>query len=789
MKRPIFLVLISFIFGILFFTFLRSENEIKFLVFLVCSFFIFFSFYFRMDKKFKIFTLMFFVGFFIMSLQKTEGNFYFNENVNLKGEVVSVKLSENFKNYVVEIFEKDGEFFREKTLLSANSDFEIGDVLSFSGKIKEIKENTNPKLFNYKRYYSKSNIFSKIFSNDVKVIGRSRNIFLNAKYNFQNFVEKTFDSTLSEENSNILKRIFLGNKYDFDFEEDARQIGISHILAISGLHIGIIYFILIFIFKFFPISKLLREILVIFLICLYSNLIGNPSSVIRAIVYISVVKCTKFTGMIVDNLNSLLLSLFLILLYSPILIFDIGLQLSFLSVLSIILIAPKILNKRDNLINSSFKLTFSILILTAPVIFTAFGEISILSFIGNLILIPFFVIAIVLGFVILIFGLIHFKLSLILGFFVDLLLDLIRLNVEILNKINLKISYFSFGIFHAILFYILVFSFFSGIIIKIKEKEFRFFAISFLILTIFANIYHYNKNLVKINFIDIGQGDSILIRGNKNNILVDTGGLVYKNGNNGKTTLLPYLKKQGVKKLDYVFISHLDKDHCGNLKFLSENMTIENLILRRNGYKDYVKLYGNLNIKNIFEIENTDILELPEMNFEIFQTQNGFEENEKSIILNLYVNGKRILFTGDIGFFTENQLLKNNIECDYLKVAHHGSKNSSSIDFLKKANAKVAIISCGENNNYGHPHKNTVERLENANMKIFRTDKGGNIILEIDKFSDKIVPYKKIKGNIIELIKFYREDITFNILFLIAFFVLFFEYEKFKNLEKIEFDL
>lgn len=780
MKRPILLVLISYILGILFFDFLKDESQIKFITFIVFSISIFFSFYFKMDKKIKIFTLLFFVGFFIMSLQKTEGNFIFNENVNLVGEVVSVKNSRDYSNYIVEVSEKDGEKFSEKILLTSNSDFKVGEILKISGTVREIKENTNPGLFNFKKYYENKKIFAKIFSNDIEVVGITRSLSLNIKSKFQNFVDNIFDKTLSENNSNIMKRIFLGNKYDFDFEEEVREIGLSHILAISGLHIGIIYILLFFIFKLLPVDRILREIFCILLVCIYSFLIGNPPSVIRAIVYITVIRYTKFSGRIVDNLSSLFLALFLILLFKPFSIYDVGLQLSFLSVLAIILIFPRIEKKKDNFILDSIKLTFSVLLLTAPIIFRAFGEVSILSFVGNLILIPFFIFVIILGFIMLIFGIFTIKISIFIGFFVDIILNLIRLNVEFLANLNIKFGLYNFNIFLIIFYYLIIYIFFSGLYRSFKIKDFKFLCISIIVTTICINFYHYNRNLVKVNFVDIGQGDSILVRGNGKNILIDTGGLVHENGNNGSSTLLPYLKKQGVKKLDFVFISHLDKDHCGNLKYLSENIKVENVIFRRNGYADYVNLYGNLNVKNVVEIETSSNLQIGSMNFDVFQVPNGFEENEKSIILNLTINNRKILFTGDIGAFTENQLLKRNIECDFLKVAHHGSKNSSSPEFLKATNCKVAIISCGENNNYGHPHKDTLNRLEDENIDVFRTDRGGNIILEIDRFSEKIVSYKNVNNNILEIFKLYKEDLLLINLLLVCYGFLIFQYRKYE---------
>ncbi len=295
---------------------------------------------------------------------------------------------------------------------------------------------------------------------------------------------------------------------------------------------------------------------------------------------------------------------------------------------------------------------------------------------------------------------------------------------------------------------------------------------SIFIMFIFTSISNIYKNEVKVNFIDIGQGDACLIRGRHNNILVDTGGITFGNGDNGKSVLVPYLQKSGVKTLDFVFISHLDADHCKNLPFLSNEVEIKNLFFRKNGYRDFVKKYGEIKAKNIYDIENSTKIDLKDMDLEIFKARDTLEENERSIVVKVIANGKKILFTGDIGTFTENQLVKKDISCDYLKVAHHGSKNSSSNEFLLATSPKTCIISCGYNNRYNHPHKDALSRIKSLGSDVFRTDLQGNIILSIDRFEEKIIGFRDLNENIFVFIKFYFMEIFKILMYFFAFFVL-----------------
>lgn len=779
-KRPIISILICLCFGILLSYSLRDFDSI-FFVFLCIFGIVILPLFLSKNIDLKILFITFFIGFSLMFFRDNSSKLTFNENVKAVGDIVSVDFSTKYIKYKVDILKVEDNLIRERTILTTSNTnvLNIGDRVEFFGKFKEIYENTNPKLFNFKRFYLKQSIYSKIYCEDLKKIGRTDNAFLSIKSQFQKYVENTLDKSLNSENSDIMKRLLLGNKYEFDFESETREIGVSHILAISGLHIGIIYILLQIFFKYLPISRLLREIFILLSIFLYAILIGNPSSVLRAAVYISVLTYTKFTSRIVDNLNALLLTLFIILILNPYQIFDIGLYLSFLSVFSIIVILPRILRRKDGLLAKSLKTSFAISLILLPVLLNVFGEFSLITFIGNLVIVPFFVICIVFGFFILFLALIHIKISVVLGFFVNFLLDLIKINVEFLSIINFKIKFYDFNIVFVLFYYLLIFAYFSGIYREIKLKRAKFLLIAMLVSTISLNIFEYERNLVKINFIDIGQGDSILIRGRYNNILIDTGGITFGDGDNGSSTLVPYLKKEGVSKLNYVFISHIDADHCKNLNLLSEEIEIENLIFRNGGYKPFTEKFGKVRAKNILEIKDSQKIHLKDMELDVFQVSNSIKENEKSILVNLTANGKNVLFTGDIGAFTENQLLKKNIKCDYLKVAHHGSKNSSSISFLNATRSKNAIISCGKNNRYGHPHKDTIERIESKNMKIYRTDKDGNVILNIDRDSEKIFGYMDL--NIFNFSKLYSKEIIFLTLYLIVYLLFLNEYRKMEN--------
>ena len=478
-------------------------------------------------------------------------------------------------------------------------------------------------------------------------------------------------------------------------------------------------------------------------------------------------------GKVKDRLNDLLLTIFVILLINPYMIFDVGLYLSAFSVFGIVKILPYFLNKRDGFVLKSLKLTFSVMLIILPIILYTFGKFSVITFFSNLVLTPIFVICIVISFFILLFGLLSLKICVFLGLLVNNLLNLIRLNVDFLKDININITFYEYNIVFLVFTYFLLLVYFKRRDLKyFTFDSFKFFILSVMILFASTNIFNIYKNEVNINFIDIGQGDACLIRGKQNNILIDTGGIAFGKGDNGKSVLIPYLQKNGVKKLDFVFISHLDSDHCKNLSSLSNEVEIKNLFFRKDGYRDFVKKYGEVKAENIYNIENNLKINLEDVDLEVLKAKDSTEENERSIIVRVTVNGKKILFTGDIGTFTENQLIKNDIDCDYLKVAHHGSKNSSSPEFLSASSPKTSIISCGYKNRYNHPHKDALDRIKSAGSDVFRTDLQGNIMLRINKFEEKITGFREINDNLLGFLNFYFMDILNIIMYLFAFFVL-----------------
>lgn len=265
------------------------------------------------------------------------------------------------------------------------------------------------------------------------------------------------------------------------------------------------------------------------------------------------------------------------------------------------------------------------------------------------------------------------------------------------------------------------------------------------IITLVSN----TKEELIINFIDVGQGDSTLIRYKSKIMIIDTGGSMDSSYDVGKSVLHRYLLNQGVKIIDYMMISHFDADHCQGAIYILENMEVKNLIIGKqfeicDNYKKISKI-AKENGVNIYTVQAGDRIKIKDnLYFDILwpDSENVINDNilnNNSLVCKLIYINFNVLFTGDIEEKAEKAILKkyednlNILKSTILKAGHHGSKTSTTQEFLNNVSPKIALIGVGENNKFGHPSNITIENMNKLNIQIFRTDKMGEISLKINK--------------------------------------------------------
>ena len=306
--------------------------------------------------------------------------------------------------------------------------------------------------------------------------------------------------------------------------------------------------------------------------------------------------------------------------------------------------------------------------------------------------------------------------------------------VSIMENASLKISdidFLNLTLCHInILFFVLYYVIITLILYKwLKGKN--YISLLFVILLFHHNI-NYLNNASSLTMIDVGQGDSFLIKlkHSKGGVLIDTGGIpeYKKTYDIAANTLVPYLKAEGIDHLDYLITTHGDIDHMGESINLIKKFKVNNVIFNNGEYNNLeLKLINHLKKHNIpyykgiekISVKNTSLVFL---NNKIYEN-----ENDNSNIVYMNIENIRLLFMGDASIEVEKNLLKkyNLKNIDILKVGHHGSKTSSSTSFINQINPKYSLISVGENNSYGHPHKEVIKNLNKS--KIYRTDIYGGV--------------------------------------------------------------
>lgn len=659
----------------------------------------------------------------------------------------------------------------EKSVLKVygKKELQIGDSLIFSGVPKEPMANTNPMLYNYKLYLMTNNIYTTININDysIKEINRDNIDFkYKIREGFRHNIEGLFDKYLREENSSLIKGIVLG-QYSYLEEEDIlkfRELGLAHILAVSGLHIGIISGFLIYVLSHLGIKRKYSVYFTLFVLWVYGYLIGFPPSLLRAIIMLSIYFLSFIFAEPYDGINSLFFALFVMIIINPMWIFNLGFQLSFMATFSIIYFTPKIRDvfySYDGKILRTIWGLLGVQIGLLPLQAYYFNRIYLISIMANLILAPILGLALIIGTTMIALSYTLTVFNPIVGKILDLVLTLEIHMANLFYSLGMGIlKIHSPSFFEIIMYFVILLFLFRVIDLKYLDYKIKkAFLIYLIILVLFNTAVIMTDNSMEIHFLDVGQGDSILLRTKKGDYLVDTGGNIFDSFDIGKNITLPYLEKLGIKRLRGVFITHFDDDHSKALPFLLDNISIDHIIVSYEDYDNYifreVKERGKspLLLKENDKInldKNTTIKVLgPSENLK----NNSSSPNNLSLVFLLTYFDHKVLFTGDMEKDAEYELV-DKIEgpVDILKVPHHGSNTSSTEELLDIIKPEIGVISLGRNNFYGHPNVEVLERYNKLGTEVYRTDTEGMILVKLFNRDKVILPYINDKHSFVDFI-------------------------------------
>ncbi|MCK5388092.1 MAG: DNA internalization-related competence protein ComEC/Rec2, partial [Candidatus Izimaplasma sp.] len=568
-----------------------------------------------------------------------------------------------------------------------------GDSLLCEGEIQDPIDNTTPHLFNYRNYLKSQNIKSILYLSNCEIKNSSLSIN-SVSYFLDSYIDENFTYS-----NDYIKTFILADKSGFDdtLINKINMIGISHLFAVSGLHISLIVLAIMSVLKKANLSNILIENVIVVFLIIYMIITSFSPSVTRASMMFIFLIVNKRTHNDLSSLDILSLIFVILLLVKPYYYYDAGFLLSFL-VTFLILLSTKIL-KVESKLKQLFILSTISFFVTIPIILNLNYQVNFLSLFFNILFLFY------ISYVILPLGYITFILP-----FLDrvyfVFISIFEFTLQMSSLLDFLVVKMYFSSTLSLLIYYIVL-FYGLYLYEMKKSLKRPVALIITLLILVWGSPYYNI-IQKVTFLDI-YGDSTIItdRFDKCNIIIDTGEVDEYN------TLVNYLKTNNIKRIDYLIITHYHSDHYGEANDLLTNFNVINLVNRENAV-EYDGLVGCGNI-SFFIYQNKDIY---------------YNENNRSIILSLFISDKHYLFTGDIELKRENSFIKDyEIDVDYLKVPHHGSITSSSLGFIDDITPEEVFIIVSRKNRHNHPSDIVVSRYEQLGIKVYRTDLDGTVIV------------------------------------------------------------
>ena len=662
--------------------------------------------------------------------------------------------------------------------LSELSRILYGREISCIGSFEAFDGELNPGQFDANAYYKNEGYTGILDAKDIRLVKEEESFSPDIYLHRLNLaISDKYKKILGEKNAGSLSAMVLGDKRGLDEEikELYQENSISHLLSISGLHISLLGGAVFLFLRRLKVSFRFPLIASSIILIVYGAFTGFSVSTSRAIVMMSVLFISFVIGKSYDLPSGLALAALVLIVINHRVIYQSGFLLSFFAVIGIFYIMPELLyifkvdiyHKRGiikglHLLLASIISSISILLATLPIILNNFYEVSLTGIILNIIVIPLMSLVVITG----LLGGFVALVSEILGSFLlgitHYILNLYTLFCRLGDRLTfLRLIIGKPDKWQIVLYYLILVIVFYFLALKRRENKLRslknnlpegyntskrIVVTGLMTFTSFL-IIAYKPREFSINMLDIGQGDCFVVNDGNNDIYIsDCGSTTVQNV--GKTRLLPFLKSKGWGKVDTIFISHMDKDHVNGVNDLLKcaEITIGRIIISASYKSDKLncaeleelKELAKMRDIKLFYMKKGDEIVGKDISFRcIYPTgeEDIEDQNEASIVMRMDYKGLSMLFTGDIAGSTEEKIIegsdKDILDCDILKVCHHGSKNSSTDDFLKKVDPKLYLISCGLMNRYGHPHRDALSRMTEEGGRILRTDHMGGTQIKL----------------------------------------------------------
>lgn len=621
----------------------------------------------------KILLLFSAILIFKFELQKSK----INENqTSFEGRIV--KIAKTDYSTTIELKEKETIIIYIKEIVN----YSVGDVVKVEGVLTKPDKNKVFNLFNYQNYLKSRKIYWILKAEKIELIDKGPTIIDKTR----KVINSRIENLKSKE---YIKSFILGaGDIDDNVMKSYQKNGIIHILSISGTHIALLV-------MFLKKPKYIIPMLIMYLL-----LTGFLISLTRAALFYILIQLKKYYDIKIKNKDILELMALTFLVINPYLIYSISFLFSFTITYFIIISNVN----EDNKIVNMILISIVSFLASIPILLKNFFEINPLTPILNLIFIP-------------IFSFLIFPLSL-LTFLFPSLDNILYFSIEITEKLsNIAASLTPMIIMKPLNIALLVSYYIILLMVKKKKKQ-----VLLIIAVLFVNSLSLSQ-VPRLTFIDVDQGDSILLEANKKVILIDTGGK-YGSYKMAQDRIIPYIKSLGYSKIDFLILTHGDYDHAKDAIYILDNFKVEQTIINSG---------GNNSLEEEIIQKSKKIARVSKATIDIGDVKLKFinekydNENEDSLIIYTEINNKKVLLTGDATVKNEAKIINdyNIANIDILKIGHHGSITSTSSNFILRMKPKYSVIQVGTNNKFGHPKKEVLKRLEEST--VFRTDINGSI--------------------------------------------------------------
>lgn len=631
--------------------------------------------------------------------------------------------------------------FDSKSIKEKYAQFAYGASCEIKGSINVPNESRNPGQFDFREYLTKQGITQQIIIDSLEDVRCQGSSILSKVYSTRMGLMEVVSQKMSDTTGAWLSALVLGDDTRLNEEtvEVFQRWGLSHILAISGLHVGLIVSLVYFlIVKLNLVTKEKAQWIMILFLPLYAMIAGGQPSVWRAsmmaLLFIILNK-TKLKFSVTDTLSIVFL---LLIIFDKYIVYHIGFQLSFIVTFGLV-VSRQLLSNTESSFFQILYMSFIAQMMILPLQFIYFSTFQPLSIILNVLVVPYFSLFVIpLMFLLLLFSSMpHFLMTIVDTFFIsvhDIFLGVIHF-IDRIASVPIFIG--EFPIILVVIYYLLFYLFMRSLQNKQQLQAVKH-GVFLVVLIVCVAARPFFSPVGTVTMLDIGNGDAFVVElpYRKGVFFIDIGATLsftdFKPSNKVyEQVIKPYLYSRGITKIDAIFLSHEHIDHMGSVPYLLNDMKVDEIIIS-NYYEasdEEISLWERKGV-GLKRLGPSEIITVKGQAFQVLGlTSNQHSENENSLVLYTELGGMRWLFTGDIGKETERKFIEiyDQLSVDVLKVGHHGSQTSTDPTFIQAIEPEYALISVGVNNSYDHPAAEVIETLLDRNVEILRTDESGAV--------------------------------------------------------------